>query len=166
MTRPLTRRSLLTRAAAAAAGAGTLHRPASRAAAGEAGADRDHPPNLILILCDNLGYGDPACYGNPLHRTPHVDRLAEEGVRFTDFYATSGVCTPSRASIMTGCYPRRVGMHADEHGALVLRPVAHKGLHPDEVTLAEVLKGRGYATAIVGKWHLANRPCTYPSTVV
>ncbi len=162
MTRPLTRRSLLTRVAAAAGGA-LLAPTRPHAAAGQAGADGDRPPNLILILCDNLGYGDLACYGNTVHRTPHVDRLAEEGVRFTDFYSTSGVCTPSRASLMTGCYPRRVSMHADEHGTLVLRPVAHKGLHPDEITVAEVLKSRGYATAIIGKWHLGDQPRFLPT---
>lgn len=114
-------------------------------------------PNFILIVCDNLGYGDIGCFGSQLHRTPHLDRMAREGLRLTHFYATSGVCTPSRASIMTGCYPRRVNMHEDEHGALVLRPIARKGLHPDEVTLAEVLKQNGYSTAIIGKWHLGDQ---------
>ena len=162
MTRPLTRRSLLTRATGAA-GCALLAPSGPRATAGQADASPDRPPNVVLILTDNLGYGDLACYGNTIHRTPHVDRLAEEGLRFTDFYSTSGVCTPSRASLMTGCYPRRVSMHANEHGGLVLQPVAHKGLHPDEVTVGEVLKGRGYATAIIGKWHLGDQPRFLPS---
>jgi len=119
--------------------------------------ENDSPPNFILIVCDNLGYGDVGCYGSKLHRTPHIDRMAAEGMRLTDFYVTSGVCTPSRASIMTGCYPRRVNMHVDEHGGQVLRAVALKGLHPDEITIAEVLKPRGYFTAIIGKWHLGDQ---------
>ncbi len=117
----------------------------------------DQPPNFIVILCDNLGYGDIGCFGSKKHRTPHLDRMARQGMRLTSFYATSGVCTPSRASIMTACYPRRVNMHVDEGGRCVLFPVARKGLHPDEVTIAEVLKARGYATACVGKWHLGDQ---------
>jgi len=114
-------------------------------------------PNIILIVCDNLGYGDVGCYGSKVHRTPHIDRMAAEGMRFTDFYVTSGVCTPSRSSIMTGCYPRRVNMHQDETGRAVLPAVSRKGLHPDEITIAEVLKQQGYATAIIGKWHLGDQ---------
>ncbi|MFH1923289.1 MAG: sulfatase [Planctomycetota bacterium] len=120
-------------------------------------------PNFILIVCDNLGYGDVGCYGSKLHRTPHIDRMAEEGMRFTDFYVTSGVCTPSRASIMTGCYPRRVSMHVDEDGRQVLPAVSTKGLNPNEITIAEVLKTQGYATAIVGKWHLGDQPPFLPT---
>lgn len=114
-------------------------------------------PNVILIVCDNLGYGDVGCYGSKLHNTPHIDRMATEGLRFTDFYVTSGVCTPSRASIMTGCYPRRVNLHVSDTGGRVLQPVSPKGLHPDEITIAEVLKSAGYATAIIGKWHLGDQ---------
>jgi arylsulfatase A-like enzyme len=121
------------------------------------------PPNFIVILCDNLGYGDIGCYGSKLHRTPHVDRLAAEGMRFTDFYACSGVCTPSRASLMTGCYPRRVNLHVSDTGAAVLQPVSSKGLHPDEITLAEVLKAKGYATTCIGKWHLGDQPQFLPT---
>jgi arylsulfatase A len=117
----------------------------------------DRPPNFIVIFCDNLGYGDIGCFGSELHRTPHIDRMAEEGMRFTDFYATSGVCTPSRSSIMTGCYPRRVNMHMSDTGASVLQPVSPKGLDPDEITIAEVLKGAGYETACIGKWHLGDQ---------
>lgn len=114
-------------------------------------------PNFVIILCDNLGYGDVGCFGSKLHRTPNIDRMAQQGMRFTDFYATSGVCTPSRASLMTGCYPRRVNMHVAEDGRPVLSPVAGKGLHPDEITIAELLRANGYATACVGKWHLGDQ---------
>ena len=114
-------------------------------------------PNIILIVCDNLGYGDVGCFGSKLHRTPHIDRMAADGVRFTDFYITSGVCTPSRASILTGCYPRRVNMHVGDNDRPVLPAVSGKGLHPNEITIAEVLKSRGYATAIIGKWHLGDQ---------
>ncbi len=114
-------------------------------------------PNIIIVLLDNLGYGDLGCYGNRVHRTPHCDQLAAEGVRFTSFYSTSGVCTPSRASLMTGCYPRRVGLHVNDAGGAVLRPVDHKGLHPDEITIADVLRARGYRTGCIGKWHLGDQ---------
>ena len=114
-------------------------------------------PNFIIIFCDNLGYGDVGCFGSKLHRTPNIDRMAAKGMRFTDFYATSGVCTPSRASLMTGCYPRRVNLHVGARGGQVLRTVSPKGLHPDEITIAEVLKARGYATACIGKWHLGDQ---------
>ena len=117
----------------------------------------DSRPNFIVILCDNLGYGDVGCFGSELHRTPNIDRMAAEGMLFTDFYATSGVCTPSRASLMTGCYPRRVNMHVADDGGAVLRPVSKKGLNPDEITVAELLKTRGYATACIGKWHLGDQ---------
>ena len=120
-------------------------------------------PNIVLILADNLGYGDLGCYGSTLNRTPHIDRMAGEGMRFTDFYSASGVCTPSRASLMTGCYPRRVGLHYTEPDGAVLRPVSHNGLNPDEVTVAEVLKSRGYATTIIGKWHLGDQPAFLPA---
>lgn len=114
-------------------------------------------PNVLLILCDNLGYGDVACYGSQLHRTPHVDRIAAEGMRLLHFYSASGVCTPSRAALMTGCYPRRVGMDVSDLGGKVLQPVSSKGLSPEETTLAEVLSAAGYATFLVGKWHLGDQ---------
>lgn len=120
-------------------------------------------PNVIVILCDNLGYGDLGCYGSKLHRTPHIDRLAAEGMRLTDFYAASGVCSPSRAALMTGCYPRRVGLHVSDTGAAVLQPIASRGLHPDEVTLAEMLKAQGYVTSCIGKWHLGDQPAFLPT---
>ncbi len=120
-------------------------------------------PNFVIVLCDNLGYGDIGCFGSKKHRTPHVDRLAREGTKFTSFYVSSGVCTPSRASLMTGCYPRRVNMHQSHNGGVVLRPLAHRGLHPDEITIAELLKARGYATALIGKWHLGDQPQFLPT---
>ena len=120
-------------------------------------------PNVIIMLMDNLGYGDLRCYGSPRHRTPHIDALAQEGIRLTDFYSTSGVCTPSRASLMTGCYPRRVNLHCSSEGLCVLKPVDAKGLHPDEITLARLLKDEGYATACVGKWHLGDQPPFLPT---
>jgi arylsulfatase A-like enzyme len=126
-------------------------------AAAVEGATARRLPNIVLILADNLGYGDLGCYGSAKHRTPHTDRMAREGTRFANFYVSSGVCTPSRASIMTGCYPRRVGLHYTDPDGHVLRPISHNGLNPDETTIAEVLKGRGYATAIVGKWHLGDQ---------
>lgn len=129
----------------------------------QAGQVSETPPNIILILCDNLGYGDVGCYGSRLHRTPHVDRLAAEGTRFTHCYSSSGVCSPSRASLMTGCYPRRLNLHQNDRGGLVLQPVEPIGLNPDELTMAELVKSRGYATALFGKWHLGDQPPFLPT---
>lgn len=114
-------------------------------------------PNFIVVFCDNLGYGDIEPFGSTLHRTPNLNRMAKEGRKFTHFCVTAGVCTPSRASLLTGCYAQRVGMHVNDRDGQVLRPVSPYGLHPDEVTIAEVLKQQGYATAIVGKWHLGDQ---------
>src|SRR6187399_3674026 len=86
-------------------------------------------PNFIVFFVDNFGNGDLGCFGSRLHRTPHVDRLAAEGTKFTSFYVASGVCTPSRAALMTGCYPRRVNMHVSDKNTAVLQPIAKKGLH-------------------------------------
>lgn len=121
-------------------------------------------PNIVVILCDNLGNGDIACF-NPQtkHRTPNLDRMAAEGRRFTSFYSASGVCTPSRAALMTGCYPRRVGLHISAIGAAVLQPVATRGINPAEETMAELLKRAGYATACIGKWHLGDQPEFLPT---
>ncbi len=127
------------------------------------GKTNERPPNIILLVCDNLGYGDIGCFGNTVHRTPRLDRMAAEGIRFTDFYSTSGVCTPSRASFMTGCYPRRVSLHISDRGGWVLQPVARRGLNPDEVTVAECLKSAGYATGMIGKWHLGDQPRFLPT---
>src|SRR5687768_858209 len=117
-------------------------------------------PNIVVIFCDDLGYGDLGCYGHPSIRTPNLDRMAAEGMKFTDFYAPAPVCTPSRAALLTGRLPTRSGMASDTHR--VLFPDSTGGLPGDEVTLAEVLKERGYATACVGKWHLGHRPQYLP----
>ncbi len=120
-------------------------------------------PNIIVMLMDNLGYGDVGCYGSTLHRTPHIDRLAREGVRLTSHYSCSGVCTPSRASLMTGCYPRRVNMHVSGRNQCVLFPSEPKGLNPSEKTIATLLREQGYATACVGKWHLGDQDPFLPT---
>jgi arylsulfatase A-like enzyme len=125
------------------------------------GAER--PPNFVVFFVDNLGNGDVGCFGSKLHRTPHIDRLAAEGTKFTSFYVASGVCTPSRAALLTGCYPRRVNMHVSGSGGAVLRPLDTKGLHPDELTIAEVLKAAGYVSGIFGKWHLGDQPPFLPA---
>lgn len=120
-------------------------------------------PNFVVIFCDDLGYGDLGCYGSTKNRTPNIDQLSLKGMRFTDFYSSSPVCTPSRASLLTGCYPRRVGMHEDFTGHWVLIPRSRRGLHPNEVTVAEALKTQGYATACIGKWHLGDQPEHLPT---
>ncbi|MDZ4684707.1 MAG: sulfatase [Planctomycetaceae bacterium] len=121
-------------------------------------------PNFLVIFVDNFGNGDLRCF-NPatLHRTPNVDRLAAEGTKFTSFYVASGVCTPSRAALMTGCYPRRVNLHVSDKNTAVLQPIARKGLHPDEDTIADVLKRAGYATGCFGKWHLGDQLAFLPT---
>ena len=120
-------------------------------------------PNFVIMLADNAGYGDLGCYGSTANRTPHLDAMAAEGVRFASFYSTSGVCTPSRASLMTGCYPRRVSMHDNGEGGCVLFPGARKGLHTGEITMARLLGDAGYATACVGKWHLGDQAKFLPT---
>lgn len=120
-------------------------------------------PNFIVIFCDNLGYGDIEPFGSTIHRTPHLNRMAREGRKFTHFCVTAGVCTPSRASLLTGCYSQRVGMHWNDRDGQVLRPISPYGLHPNENTIAEVLKQQGYATTIIGKWHLGDQPEVLPT---
>ncbi len=116
-------------------------------------------PNVILINCDDLGYGDLACYGASDIRTPHLDQMAAEGTRLTDFSVTSALCTPSRVSLMTGRYPGRAGL-----GRGVLRPSATTGLPAEEITVAEVLQSAGYATGAIGKWHLGFEPQFLPTS--
>jgi arylsulfatase A len=117
-----------------------------------AAAQRD--PNIIIVLTDDQGYADVGLYGAKGFKTPHLDRLAREGIRFTDFHVPQPVCSASRAGLLTGCYPNRVGIHG------ALGPSDKIGLHPNEVTLAELVKQKGYATGIIGKWHLG-RPTAF-----
>jgi len=107
-------------------------------------------PNFVVIFCDDLGYADIGCYGSRDIRTPNIDRMAAQGIRFTDFYVAQAVCSASRAALLTGCYPNRMGILG------ALGPSSKTGIHANEVTLAELLKTRGYATAIYGKWHLGD----------
>lgn len=120
-------------------------------------------PNIVLINCDDLGWGDPGCYGHPRNRTPHIDRLAERGIRFTDFYMAAPLCSPSRGAMMTGCYPPRFGFSSFVDGGGVLFPGDGLGLSPDEVTVATLLRDRGYATKLVGKWHCGDQPEFLPT---
>ena len=147
----MSRRTLLTAAgagAAALAGYGVLR--------WGSGLGRERP-NVVIIFTDDQGYGDLGCYGSESIKTPVIDSMAAEGIRFTDFYSAASICTPSRAGLLTGCYPIRVGM---PH---VLHPGATGGINADEITLAELLKARGYATACIGKWHLGHRKVFLPT---
>ncbi len=117
-------------------------------------------PNFIVIFCDDLGWGDLGCYGHPTIATPNLDRMASQGMRMTQFYVAASVCTPSRAGLMTGRYPVRSGMCGKRR---VLFPDSVGGLPASETTIAEVLKQRGYATGMVGKWHLGHLPQYLPT---
>ena len=117
------------------------------------------PPNVIILFADDLGYGDLGCYGSPVIRTPNLDRMAAEGLRFTDFYSAAEVCTPSRAALLTGRLPIRSGMCGDRR---VLFANSEGGLPASEVTIAEALKVKGYETLHIGKWHLGIHPGSRP----
>ena len=119
------------------------------------------PPNFVILFADDLGYGDLGCYGHPTIRTPHLDRMAREGLRLTQFYSAAEVCTPSRAALLTGRLPPRNGMCGQNRR--VLFPNSRGGLPADERTLAELLKEKGYATACIGKWHLGHLPPYLPT---
>ncbi|HEX6986692.1 MAG TPA: sulfatase [Planctomycetaceae bacterium] len=130
--------------------------------AGPAPAADPPRPNVVVIFADDLGYGDLGCYGHPTIRTPNLDRMAAEGLRFTQFYSAAEVCTPSRAALLTGRLPVRSGMCS--HKRRVLFPDSGGGLPDSELTLAEALKGAGYDTACVGKWHLGHLPRFLPTS--
>ncbi len=120
-------------------------------------AEETRTPNIVLILADDLGYGDLACYGNAKIRTPNIDKLATDGTRFTNFYVSQPVCTASRASLLSGCYANRVSM------AGALNHTSKTGIHTNEQLLSELLKAKGYATACYGKWHLGDRAPFLPT---
>lgn len=119
--------------------------------------DAADQPNFVIIFTDDQGYNDLGCFGSPNIKTPNIDRLAAEGRTYTSFYTACSVCSPSRAALLTGSYPKRVGMHRH-----VLFPKSNYGLNPAEHTIADHLKSQGYATACVGKWHLGHHPEVLP----
>src|SRR5436190_1926860 len=114
-------------------------------------------PNIVIILADDLGYGDLGCYGHPTISTPNLNRMAAEGMRFTQFYSASPVCSPSRAALLTGRLPIRNGMNA------VLFPTSKGGIQKNEITIAQALKKAGYRTGMIGKWHLGHLPQFWPT---
>ncbi|HEY8503213.1 MAG TPA: sulfatase, partial [Gemmataceae bacterium] len=118
---------------------------------------KERPPNFVIVFTDDQGYGDVGCYGGKGFETPNLDRMAREGVRFTDFYVAQAVCSASRAALLTGCYPNRIGILG------ALGPASKHGINDGEMTIAEVLKPRGYATAMFGKWHLGHHPRFLPT---
>lgn len=122
----------------------------------------NRPPNFIIIFTDDQGYNDLGCFGGTHVNTPNIDRMAAEGVRLTSFYVAAPLSTPSRAALMTGSYPRRVGLPKGSRHAVLLSNDIY-GLNPDEITLAEALKKNGYATAIYGKWHLGDQKVFLPT---
>lgn len=119
-------------------------------------------PNFVVIFTDDQGYGDLSCYGGKHVNTPRIDQMAAEGSRLTSFYVAAPVCTPSRAALMTGCYPKRIGMARGSNFGVLLAG-DRKGLNPDEITIAEVLKAAGYKTGMFGKWHLGDQPEFLPT---
>ena len=124
---------------------------------GGCGEESKDPPNIIIIFTDDQGYADLGCYGAKDFDTPNIDRLADEGMRFTSFYVSEAVCSASRSSLMTGCYAQRIGIRG------ALSPFAMTGLHQEEETIASMLKKKGYSTCMVGKWHLGSIPDFYPT---
>ncbi|MGB2863319.1 MAG: sulfatase, partial [Sedimentisphaerales bacterium] len=123
----------------------------------ESGDKSTDKPNVVIIFCDDVGYADIGVFGAKGYETPNLDRMAAEGVKFTDFYAAASSCTPSRAALMTGCYPQRVGLPN------VIGPNAKIGIGDQEQTIAETLKPLGYATACYGKWHMGHQPKFLPT---
>lgn len=114
-------------------------------------------PNIILFFADDLGYADLGCFGSKTNPTPNLDRLAASGNRFTSFYSAQAVCSASRAGLLTGCYPNRIGIHG------ALGPNSKNGISSDEQTIGEMLKTRGYTTAVIGKWHLGHQEMFHPN---
>lgn len=112
--------------------------------------NEEKPPNFVIMFADDLGYGDLACYGNDVIRTPNLDKMAESGIRFSEFYSANPICSPSRAALLTGRYPVRMGINQ------VFFPESWTGMSPDEITLAEALKPLGYKSGVFGKWHLGH----------
>ena len=141
--------------ASLAAGAGGL--ALERIGLGSEATAGQRLPNFVVIFTDDQGYQDLGCFGSPNIKTPRIDKMAAEGMKFTDFYVSAPVCTPSRASLLTGCYAQRVSLPA------VLFPNAKVGINPEETTLAELLRDRGYATCCIGKWHLGHLPPFLPT---
>jgi len=115
-------------------------------------------PNIIIFFTDDQGYADVGSFGAKGFETPNIDGLAKEGIRFTNFYVPATVCTPSRAALLTGKYPKRVGLHEG-----VISPYSTNGLAPEEFTMAEMLKEQGYSTSIIGKWHLGHEEKFMPN---
>ncbi len=115
------------------------------------------PPNIVLIFTDDQGYRDVGVFGANDIATPHLDQMATDGIKLTNYYAAQAVCSASRAGILTGCYPNRIGIHS------AMMPNSKKGLHPSETTLAEMLQNQGYRTGIFGKWHLGDHPDFLPT---
>jgi len=154
----MNRRAFLGRLGCGAIGvAGTALGMARSGRAAEPKADL---PNFVVIFADDLGYGDLGCFGHPTIRTPNLDRMAAEGMKLTQFYSAACVCTPSRAALLTGRLPVRTGMCSDRRR--VLFPNSGGGLPHSEITIAEALKTRGYATCCIGKWHLGHLPKFLP----
>src|ERR1044071_4831528 len=122
------------------------------------GIAQQQQPNIIIYFVDDLGYGDLSCYGSKAINTPNLDKMASEGIRLTSFITASSVCSPSRAGLLTGRYPTRVGI------TRVLFPADNIGLPEGETTIAEALKQKGYSTACIGKWHLGHLPQFLPTS--
>jgi arylsulfatase A len=154
----ITRREFLKTSTALAA-VGYAIRPLSAFAQAKFG-QQGNTPNLVFIMADDLGYGDLACYGHPSNKTPHIDRLAKEGLKFTDFHANGPMCSPTRAALLTGKYQNRFG-RPFESALSAKQP--HIGLPTSAVTIPQVLKKAGYATGMYGKWHLGYQPPHMPT---
>ena len=119
-------------------------------------------PNIVVLFIDDMGYGDIGPFGNQVNQTPHLDRMAEEGIKFTQFYVANTACTPSRSALLTGTYAHRIGMDGGNGNLAVTFPGDKRGLNPNEITIAEMLRENGYATGCFGKWHLGDQPQFMP----